>query len=298
MSAGLKEQDLLFSLPGSDRVLISHVPEKLATQDWTRLSEHSVWRERPLRSDADIKRLLVLCASPFPGITSAVTARSLLADQDPRAIEVVRRLSAQALRLPRSGDDLVRFRAAAGLSDAPLRIGPSWIGGDSIFDARWIFPPAHLVPELLDDWFTFMWTSRYPWPMRVAIGVPQFLRIHPFVGGNGKTIRAFLIKLGFAIGGADGLALAIMLLLQCRREDILSLWACAYGGSVGDYAEALNVLGDLLLYAEYNRDVGVVPEPTLARPQPFPPQASARDERMLVALIHSVTNTSAKRTNA
>jgi hypothetical protein len=99
-----------------------------------------------------------------------------------------------------------------------------------------------LLPPLLNDWFAFMWSPSHPFSLRLALGVPQFLRIHPFAAANGKTVRAYLLKHGQATGELDPVAAALALMLQGRREELLRLWSELYRGRVQDYLVAISCL--------------------------------------------------------
>jgi Fic family protein len=82
-----------------------------------------------------------------------------------------------------------------------VRYLQNWIGGRSPAEAYYVPPPAHLVPELLEDLMAFVRESRLPVLAKTAIAHAQFETIHPFADGNGRTGRA-LIHL---ILRADGL---------------------------------------------------------------------------------------------
>lgn len=95
---------------------------------------------------------------------------------------------------------------------------------------------------MLDDWFAFFWRSSHPWAVRLALGIPQFLRIHPFAGGNGLLARALIFKHAFETGELDPMGIAIALMLKGRREHLLNAWHALYSGRVGEYFEFLGVV--------------------------------------------------------
>lgn len=237
------QQEHHYVLPVGGPPLRFFLPLPLSTRDWTCV-EGEAQRPGPGLpfSNRLARSLAHYCLSPG-GVAFDPTDESGLAGLiDPHAGPVHERLRANALRLPRNTRELVRFRAAIGLSDLPLRGGPCWTGGGSIHESAWVYPPADFVPALMDDWFSFMWSSRHAWSFRFALGIPQFLRIHPFAAANGKTIRAFLIKQAQATGELDPVALALALMLQGRRGRVLALFERLYSCGASEYLEQVSHL--------------------------------------------------------
>jgi Fic family protein len=73
-----------------------------------------------------------------------------------------------------------------------VRYLQNWIGGRSPAEAYYVPPPAHLVPELLEDLMTFVRESSLPVLAKTAIAHAQFETVHPFADGNGRTGRALI----------------------------------------------------------------------------------------------------------
>lgn len=67
-----------------------------------------------------------------------------------------------------------------------------WIGSGDAGPLRADFvPPQHeLVPDAITDLLQFMFRENLPVLLQVAVAHAQFLTIHPFVDGNGRTGRA------------------------------------------------------------------------------------------------------------
>ncbi len=240
------EQEHHYVLPMGGPPIRCLVPLPLATRD-----QGSLQRDLPSlpgipRASWLARRLALYCLSPGGVEFNVDHGRGVGATHDPRTAAVHERLRSNALRLPRDAAELVRFRVAIGLSDLPVRVGPCWAGGGSIHDSPWVHPPAEQLPALLEDWFGFMWSTRHPWSLRFALGIPQFLRIHPFAAGNGKTLRASLLKHAQTSGEIDPVALALMLMLQGRRESLLALWNGYYRGQAGEYLRTVSLLAGWL----------------------------------------------------
>lgn len=218
------------------------LPAPLAARDWSCFEAEAQCRPGIPFSSGLARKLALYCLSPGGVEFDPAEDRGLAKLIVPHAEPVYERVRSNSLRLPRNADELVRLRIAIGLSDLPVRVGPCWTGGGGIHESPWVYPPAHLVPALLEDWFSFMWSSKYAWSFRLALGIPQFLRIHPFAAANGKTIRAFLIKHGQATGEIEPVALALAMMLQGRRRNLLSLFEALYRGAVGEYLRVVSSL--------------------------------------------------------
>lgn len=77
-----------------------------------------------------------------------------------------------------------------------LRTDQVWIGSDgtSIGEARFIPPPANLVPDLLADFERFLnEPSEMPPLIQCALMHYQFETIHPYFDGNGRVGRLLII---------------------------------------------------------------------------------------------------------
>lgn len=90
------------------------------------------------------------------------------------------------------------MRGARGANKAPgiIRTTQNWIGGSRPGDARYVPPPANLVPESLAQLERWIHGSD-PLPPLVRAGVAhvQFESIHPFLDGNGRIGRLLITLL-------------------------------------------------------------------------------------------------------
>jgi hypothetical protein len=73
-----------------------------------------------------------------------------------------------------------------------LREIQSWVGGKTIFKARYVCPPPELVPELINNWLEFINSTDYAPPIKAIMGHCRLLTIHPFLEGNGRLSRVLL----------------------------------------------------------------------------------------------------------
>ena len=90
------------------------------------------------------------------------------------------------------------LEGARGQERAPgeLRTGQNWIGprGTPIQEARFVPPPASLVPDLLSDWERFVNDDvEMPPLVQCALMHYQFEAIHPYFDGNGRIGRLLII---------------------------------------------------------------------------------------------------------
>lgn len=122
---------------------------------------------------------------------------------------LLRRLHRILLRSGRGGD------RSPGL----LRKRQVWIGGDRPSAARFVPPPAALVPKCLREVDTFLRTSTLPTLVKIALAHVQLETIHPFRGGNGRIGR-LMISLLLCEGGllVEPLLYASVYLKVHRRE--------------------------------------------------------------------------------
>jgi Fic family protein len=89
---------------------------------------------------------------------------------------------------------------ARGGDKAPgsFRRVQNWRGGPSPQTARFVPPPAHLVPDLMGDLERYLHDDAAPPPpllVRAALAHAQFETIHPFLDGNGRVGRLLITLL-------------------------------------------------------------------------------------------------------
>ena len=89
------------------------------------------------------------------------------------------------------------------------------LGGSSLADAAYVPPPAWELDRLLDDLVNFIDDSGTRHPLiRAAIAHAQFILIHPFLDGNGRTgrvlVHAMLRREGLLRSAIIPLSLAIL----------------------------------------------------------------------------------------
>lgn len=108
--------------------------------------------------------------------------------------------------------DLTTILAMAALAcdrPTPVRRDLTWVGGQSHATAWLVPPPSSALPGLMRDLTDFV--SREGGKADVAelaeAILYQFIHIHPFSDGNGRTVRALLVWLALYRGSIDPLAL-------------------------------------------------------------------------------------------
>lgn len=132
-----------------------------------------------------------------------------------------------------------------------LRGHQSWIGGrlDSPLDARYIPPPAELVPGLMEDLVAFISREDLPAVPMAAIAHAQFETIHPFLDGNGRVgrclIHAILRRRGVAPRFVPPVSIALAARpssyvagLVAYREGRLAAWLTSFAAAAHASAAA------------------------------------------------------------
>jgi Fic family protein len=88
---------------------------------------------------------------------------------------------------------------ARGGDKAPgeFRRVQNWLGGTRPQNARFVPPPANLVPDAIGDLERFLHDATAPPPLLVkaALAHAQFETIHPFLDGNGRVGRLLITLL-------------------------------------------------------------------------------------------------------
>jgi Fic family protein len=88
---------------------------------------------------------------------------------------------------------------ARGGDKAPgsFRRVQNWLGGTRPQNARFVPPPANLVPDAMSDLERFLHDDAAPQPLLVkaALAHAQFETIHPFLDGNGRVGRLLITLL-------------------------------------------------------------------------------------------------------
>lgn len=143
----------------------------------------------------------------FPSLRRVARAearQSGLAPSDKMAIGNIT-VTAQALRLgakmrPVTVDDLCSLhRSLMNHSPYPqsggrIRERQNWIGPEfsTPLDAVYVPPPPEMVRPLLEDLVSYINTRHHPPLVQAALAHSQFIAIHPFADGNGRTGRALI----------------------------------------------------------------------------------------------------------
>ena len=143
----------------------------------------------------------------FPSLRRVARAearQSGLAQPDKMAIGNIT-VTAQALMLgartrPVTVDDLCGLhRSLMEHSHDPqsgglIRERQNWIGPEfsTPLDAVYVPPPPEMVRPLLEDLVSYINTQHHPPLVQAALAHSQFIAIHPFADGNGRSGRALI----------------------------------------------------------------------------------------------------------
>ena len=114
-----------------------------------------------------------------------VTAQALTLGAQPRPVTVD-----DLCELHRSLMDHSRHPESGGL----IRERQNWIGPEfsTPLDAIYVPPPPEMVRPLLEDLVSYINTGHHPPLVQAALTHSQFIAIHPFADGNGRTGRALI----------------------------------------------------------------------------------------------------------
>lgn len=106
-----------------------------------------------------------------------------------------------------------RARSCGVLRDCAV-----WVGGRSLFDARFVAPPAEYLNGCVDDLVAFINADTRPLnPLaKAALAHLQLVTIHPFVDGNGRVGRALGLRMLQDAGLARGFVLPTTAVLRTR----------------------------------------------------------------------------------
>ena len=223
-------------LPGSNSPISMFVPSTLEQLDLRKFQEI----DEPL-ARFDFPRVAVALL-PYCVSGTWATGHEWKLDQpltnvafSPEVLEVCKCLSGSSAIFPADNGELLMFRQRVGLSSVDFRLGPSWIGGDTPLTAQYVGPSASRVEDLMADCFRFLKSGTRISLVSIAIFVMQFIHIHPFRGGNGKTVRCLALKAGMGSGRLSCLGVALSLMMNGRQQLLLSWWRQAYQGDLEGY---------------------------------------------------------------
>lgn len=114
----------------------------------------------------------------------------------------------------------ILMKNVRGYNRAPgeFRQGQVHIGSDTLETARYIPPPANLLPELMSNWEHFLHSDVVPPLVQCAVAHAQFEMIHPFWDGNGRIGRLFISLALIAKGHLPQPLLFLSAYLEKHRE--------------------------------------------------------------------------------
>ncbi len=102
----------------------------------------------------------------------------------PVSVQLIREIHAELLQGVRGSH----------LTPGELRTSQNWIGaaGHSIYEAIFVPPPHHEVPQKLMELEQFLHRAKLPLLIKVGLAHAQFETIHPFLDGNGRVGRLLI----------------------------------------------------------------------------------------------------------
>lgn len=127
----------------------------------------------------------------------------------PVSMTLLRRLHRTLLKSGRGGER----------SPGQLRRRQVWVGGERPSQARFVPPPAALVPRCLRELDDFLRSSTLPALVKIALAHVQLETIHPFRDGNGRIGR---LMVSLLLCEAELLAeplLYVSVYLKARRRE-------------------------------------------------------------------------------
>jgi Fic family protein len=135
----------------------------------------------------------------------------LIASGVPLSVRMLREVHAVLMRGGRGGPR----------QPGEFRQVQNWLGGPSPAMARFVPPPAQLVPDAMGALERFMNDEPRPTPVliKAALAHAQFETIHPFLDGNGRVGRLLVTLLLVADGVLRQPLLYLSLYLKRHRDD-------------------------------------------------------------------------------
>lgn len=118
-----------------------------------------------------------------------------------------------------------------------LRTSQNWIGGSTPSSAVFVPPPVNELHEAMADWERFAHAETLiPLLVRTALLHYQFETIHPFLDGNGRLGRLFVVLYLIDRAAIPGPLLPLSAALEERRGEYYErLQAVREGGEVQEW---------------------------------------------------------------
>ena len=180
--------------------------EWMRRRAWVRTIHGTARIEGNTASDVEVEALL---AGEGSTKVSDREAREIIGTRD--ALTLADELAAAARRSRRGGHQGAASASARGTRARCSRPGEYRRGENRVVDADGnpIFrtPPSGDVPELMREFAAWLATAtkRHAPPVVAALAHLEFVAIHPFNDGNGRTARAIarliLVRDGYSLGG-------------------------------------------------------------------------------------------------
>jgi len=87
---------------------------------------------------------------------------------------------------------LMKSGRGSHLTPGEFRRSQNWLGGDTLWTAKFVPPPINELGACLDNLENFLHRPDVPILLKAAIAHVQFETIHPFLDGNGRTGRLLI----------------------------------------------------------------------------------------------------------